>query len=623
MVFQPSEQPKRSPRRMLRFRCLHQQDHTIRSPLFHLHKKLTSVIQMVIPILILCFPLGCSHTPQYTSKDLTILPCEQKAHEFFFPLEFDEHGSFVYGDQPSEITKAMPEAESIYVFVHGWNKIPKLAETDYQDLICRFYTHSKANRKKSIIIGVFWPSAEFLPIFNFWTMKKRADTLATTGFQNLMKLLDDGAKADEERRHDLIFIGHSFGGRIILNGISQYTSEITPDLHSFLSRLNQFQIILITAAMGEYILWESKIGVGKNFDALRAEWNSDVFYQRLKTQARRSFSPDEILVDPAELRVAWHPSLVQLSGVVDLRIYNIFSSNDQANKLLYRVGSLFEDDGPTCGIGACGVRQWPNTVSAASSGSLKTTVDLSDSNLWNVDATDIISSHTDIYKGRVANLLWELISMPTPKNPEVKEVPLLVGPGSGFGYRKVYEWMGEENLRAMQVVNNFRKMGLAGRTFVNQYGALAHRLDEALSTGDWSRAERNIEELERIDKGYPGWFLHIGLGLVHEGKFLKSSQVAYEWYPLGSFSLKLLRGFALARQGRCADAEAAFIDSTRLMFSEVRYIKNAWWQFPIVEKLGDHNLVFHNCYFRKTGKENDTHSPMPSQSSETPAISHP
>ena len=81
--------------------------------------------------------------------------------------------------------------------------------------------------------------------------------------------------------------------------------------------------------------------------------------------------------------------------------------------------------------------------------------------------------------------------------------------------------MGEENLRAMQAVNNFRKMGLAGRTFVNQYGALAHRLDEALSTGDWSKAERNIEELEGIDKGYPGWFMHIGLGLVHEGKFFE------------------------------------------------------------------------------------------------------
>jgi hypothetical protein len=74
---------------------------------------------MVIQILILRFPLGYSHTPQYTSKDLTILPCEQEAHGVFVPLEFDEHRSFVYDDQLSEIAKALPEAEFIYVFVHN------------------------------------------------------------------------------------------------------------------------------------------------------------------------------------------------------------------------------------------------------------------------------------------------------------------------------------------------------------------------------------------------------------------------------------------------------------------------------------------------------------------------
>jgi esterase/lipase superfamily enzyme len=121
----------------------------------------------------------------------------------------------VYDDQPSEITKAMPEAESIYVFVHGWNKIPKLAESDYQDLICRFYTHSKASKKKSIIIGLFWPSTEFPPLLNFWAMRERADTLATTGFQELMKILADGAKTNSERHYDLVMIGHSFGERII------------------------------------------------------------------------------------------------------------------------------------------------------------------------------------------------------------------------------------------------------------------------------------------------------------------------------------------------------------------------------------------------------------------------
>ena len=74
---------------------------------------------------------GCVQTGQYTSKDITTLPCEQKANEFFFPLEFDEAGNQVYADQAPAIEKALHQTERVYVFVHGWNKTPKLAEGDY------------------------------------------------------------------------------------------------------------------------------------------------------------------------------------------------------------------------------------------------------------------------------------------------------------------------------------------------------------------------------------------------------------------------------------------------------------------------------------------------------------
>ena len=62
---------------------------------------------------------GCTQTGQYTSKDLTILPCEQKANEFFFPLEFDEGGNYVYEDQAPAIEKALLNAQRVFVFVHG------------------------------------------------------------------------------------------------------------------------------------------------------------------------------------------------------------------------------------------------------------------------------------------------------------------------------------------------------------------------------------------------------------------------------------------------------------------------------------------------------------------------
>lgn len=75
--------------------------------------------------------------------------------------------------------------------------------------------------------------------------------------------------------------------------------------------------------------------------------------------------------------------------------------------------------GPTCAIGACGVSQWPKLVSATPAGSLGAGVDLAQSNLWNVDASEVIFSHTDIYKGRIANLVWELIALPRPQYAEI------------------------------------------------------------------------------------------------------------------------------------------------------------------------------------------------------------
>ena len=130
--------------------------------------------------LIVALILGCTQTRRYTSQDLTILPCEQKANKFFFSLECDEEGHSIYKDQVSAIENALQHAERIYVFVHGWNKNPELAERDYQDLICRFYTHSRRaedEAKRSIIIGVFWLSTDFPPLLNFWRMKSRAADL--------------------------------------------------------------------------------------------------------------------------------------------------------------------------------------------------------------------------------------------------------------------------------------------------------------------------------------------------------------------------------------------------------------------------------------------------------------
>jgi hypothetical protein len=302
--------------------------------------------------------VGCAQTGQYTSKDITTLPCEQKANEFFFPLEFDEAGNQVYADQAPAIEKALHQAQRVYVFVHGWNKTPKLAEGDYQDLICRFYTHSKhdsANAKRSIIIGVFWPSADFPPLLNFWRMKSRADDLASTGFQSLIKLLANPA-IESGGHYDLVLIGHSFGGRIIIKWITHYIAELTREKHRFLSSLNQLQLILLTTAMGEDILLPYQ-QITEDTKAIMRKWNPEDFRQEMIKQYGREFTRKELLVDVLQLRLQWHPTLVELSGLTDLRIYNIFSTHDDANRFLYPIGSFMEHGGPTCAIGACGVFQ--------------------------------------------------------------------------------------------------------------------------------------------------------------------------------------------------------------------------------------------------------------------------
>jgi hypothetical protein len=239
---------------------------------------------------------------------------------------------------------------------------------------------------------------------------------------------------------------------------------------------------------------------------------------------------------------------VELSGLTDLRIYNIFSTHDDANRFLYPIGSFMEHGGPTCAIGACGVFQWPDLVSATSAGSLDSALDLAQSNLWNVDASKIIFSHTDIYKGRIANLVWELIALPHPQYVHTVMPPWRVL-GSDF-----HQSISTQNRLAMLNINHFRQMGEAGMKSVNESSTLAFVVDEELRKGNWVAAEKWIREIARLQYFYPGWFVNIGLGLVRKGLFFDSSDVSTEWDPLSKDSIHLLLVYVLVKQGRCDEA---------------------------------------------------------------------
>ena len=529
--------------------------------------------------------VGCVQSSQYTSKDLTVIPCEQKANEFFFPLEFDDAGNHVYADQAPAIEKALHHAQRVYVFVHGWNKTPDLAERDYQDLICRFYMHSKrdeVNAKRSIIIGVFWPSADFPPLLNFWRMKNRADDLALTGFQSLIKLLANPA-IESGGHYDLVLIGHSFGGRIILKGISHYIAQLTQEKHRFISSLNQLQLVLLTTATNENILLPYQ-QVQEEYSELKRGWDSEVFRQEMVKQYGLEFSQEEILLDVLKLRLRWHPTLVELAGLTDLRIFNIYSTHDDANRLLYPVFSSMEPGGPACAIGACGIIPWREGVSVTSAGSVDSKMDLALSNLWNVDASKIIFSHTDIYKGRIANLVWELIDLPQPQYVHYPEMPPKRLQGTDLQVR-----ITGENMLAMLKVNRIRQMGEAELKSVNASSALAFAVDEELEKENWGAAEKGIREITKLKYPYPGWFADYGMGIVYKNLFLNFSDIRAEWNPLTWDSIHVLLAYVLVKQGKCAEAGQVIdqLRETSLSFQREEKL--------VLEKLGSRKIRLLNC----------------------------
>ena len=159
-------------------------------------------------------------------------------------------------------------------------------------------------------------------------------------------------------------------------------------------------------------------------------------------QYGREFTRKELLLDILQLRLQWHPTLVELSGLTDLRIYNIFSTYDDANRFLHPIGSFMERGGPECAIGACGVSQWPKLISATSAGSLESGVDLVQSNLWNVDASKVIfltliSTKDALQISCGSSLLYRAHSMQRVKYLHHTENRPRIGPVTATNFRGV------------------------------------------------------------------------------------------------------------------------------------------------------------------------------------------
>jgi hypothetical protein len=331
---------------------------------------------------------------KYTSEDVALLPCEMGAtSRFFFPIEFDVSGRDRFPqDQADALSRRLLDTTRplthVYIFVHGWNKTAYIAEQEYQDFICRLHARitrsedpTRAPTPESIVmIGVFWHStvaANFrdpllIKWLTYFLIRKRADRVAFGGFQQLIRNVA-GQVFDRGGIRQLNLIGHSFGGRIIVLGLQQFIrarprhADGSVFATLMASRISQTNIVTLNAAVAPREV-EHTITAGGTTQTTLME----------------------------TLKNMWHGHFV-----------NVFSRRDLATGGLFPLASVVTTDAVSRAIGARQLGDYP-VLDVSESGHVAAPVP-SSGTVFNVDASKIVFDHSDIYKGRVATMLNELL----------------------------------------------------------------------------------------------------------------------------------------------------------------------------------------------------------------------
>ena len=243
-------------------------------------------------------------------------------------MEFDADGNILYEDQLHAAKVGTITRRDIIIFVHGWDKTVGGAEMDDQEFLCRLYWRGVDEQylaeDQTIVIGVFWPSTilrnyEDFPLIkpvSYFIIRARADTFAVEGIQKrLLPAILDTAEPDHEMR--LHIIGHSFGARMLVKAVSEYSRKsIIDELPHYFSSVT-FVLLLTAIEPGIENSQASKFILEIN--------------QRLgeMDQVRR-MKPEH------------------------LRIFNIYSERDWANRFLFPISEALNFKMPHCSIGACG-----------------------------------------------------------------------------------------------------------------------------------------------------------------------------------------------------------------------------------------------------------------------------
>jgi hypothetical protein len=357
---------------------------------------------------------------------------------------------------------------------------------------------------------------------------------------------------EAEKRYRLVFIGHSFGARMVLHGLQDYIDRPSARTFFFLSDLQQLQLVLLNAAVGEYSLLSHYNEGSKALRAFELAWSAERFEEELISKHGEDILNRDRLVDLDRIRMIWAPTITELAYYTDVRVFNVLSRHDLANKYLYPYGSLIGLDSPDCAIGACGLSQWNDTVDVSPSGSMTQLPDLKRSNVWNVDASNVINSHSDIYKGRVANLLWELLSL---SEPTFSQSELELNDREEEPVAEAFWWIQRGHRASMKAVNRARTMSIKEKLERKRLNSLLFDLDVYLRHEHWGSAQTLIHKLMEIPYCTPGWWWQLNVGLVRRG-VLHDHQDAYitEGRVCGWPQLKLVLAIIHAKLDNCSYA---------------------------------------------------------------------
>lgn len=360
------------------------------------------------------FVAGCKSQPQYTSLDIDLMPCERGVNtpKFFKAIEFDKGGQYKYPNQLSEIQKRIASQEAditdLIVFTHGWNKSPESAEIDYRRFICRLHNEidlviGESKRKDGLlIVGVFWPSTitnrpkepYLLKPISYYNIRSRADSIAEEGLSAFFDTLGESirkksgiARAGDTIAPRIHLIGHSFGGRMVVGALEALNNDKSSSeigrLVEFLTSAELLNVVLLNAAMPEE----------------RFEWISDAISAAREIQG---YTGADVLTRFTENTQSY--------------LFNAHSINDTPNRVLFRLASLFNSDSYSCAVGACGISSY-DTLCVSDSGRIIAVEKSADTNapnpdgifVWNANSENIVFSHSDIYKGRVAKMVSDLL----------------------------------------------------------------------------------------------------------------------------------------------------------------------------------------------------------------------